>query len=61
MVNGGRDDAEVTLGAVPGVTAYRLLWDSVWERPGEEGEQRAPGAVTVPATSLRVYSASDGR
>ena len=58
VVNGGRDDAEVTLGAVPGVTAYRLLWDSVWERPAEEGEQRSPGPVTVPATSLRVYSAS---
>ncbi len=61
VVNGGRDDAEVTLGAVPGVTAYRLLWDSVWERPAEEGEQRSPGPVTVPATSLRVYSASHGR
>ncbi len=61
VVNGAGDDAEVTLPAVPGVTAYRLLWDSVWERPAQNGEDRAPGVVTVPATSLRIYSASHDR
>ena len=51
----GRGDAP----AAPGVTAYRLLWDSAWERPQPDAAEHAPGAVTVAATSLRVYAASD--
>ena len=50
----------MTLPAAPGVTAYRLLWDSAWERPQPDVVEQAPGPVTVAATSLRVYAASDG-
>ena len=59
VVNGGREEAEVTLPAAPGVTAYRLLWDSAWERPQPDAGEDAPGLVAVAATSLRVYAASD--
>jgi ABC-type multidrug transport system fused ATPase/permease subunit len=59
VVNGGRDETKVVLPAAPGVTAYRLLWDSAWERPQPDATEHAPGPVTVAATSLRVYAASD--
>ena len=59
VVNGGGHETEVTLPAAPGVTAYRLLWDSAWERPQPDAVEQAPGPVTVAATSLRVYAASD--
>ena len=59
VVNGGRHETEVTLPSAPGVTAYRLRWDSAWERPQPDAGEQAPGPVTVAATSLRVYSASD--
>ena len=49
----------MTLPAAPGVTAYRLLWDSDWERPQPAARAQAPGTVTVPGTSLRVYAAAD--
>jgi len=49
----------VTLPAVPGATAYRLLWDSDWERPRPAGRTQPPGPVTVSGTSLRVYAAAD--
>ncbi|GAA4400341.1 glycogen debranching protein GlgX [Fodinibacter luteus] len=58
VVNGGTGAVEVTLPAPPGVTAYRLLWDSVWERPQHGGEPVSPGPVLVDATSVRVYAAS---
>ena len=59
VVNGGVDDVEVTLPEAPGVTTYRLLWDSTWSRPRDGGDPVVPGPVTVGATSLRVYAASD--
>jgi isoamylase len=59
VVNGGRSETEVTLPAAPGVAAYRLRWDSAWERPQPDAGEHAPGPVTVAATSLRVYRASD--
>ena len=49
----------MTLPAAPGVTAYRLLWDSDDERPQPAGEPQPPGPVTVAGTSLRVYAAAD--
>ncbi len=57
VLNGRRADAEVKLPDVAGVPAYRLLWDSTWERPLAEPTDHAPGPVTVPGTSLRVYGA----
>ena len=59
VVNGGAHEHVVTLPAAPGVTAYRLLWDSDWERPKPAGRAQPPGPVTVSATSLRVYAAAD--
>ncbi len=59
VVNGGAHEHEVTLPAAPGVTAYRLLWDSDWERPQPPARAQAPGTVKVPGTSLRVYAAAD--
>ena len=59
VVNGGVEDVEVTLPEAPGVTTYRLLWDSTWSRPRDGGDPVVPGPVTVGATSLRVYAASD--
>ena len=59
VVNGGVEDVEVTLPGAPGVTTYRLLWDSTWSRPRDGGDPVVPGPVTVGATSLRVYAASD--
>ena len=49
VVNGGREETEVTLPAAPGLTAYRLLWDSAWERPQPDAVEHAPGPVTVAA------------
>ena len=59
VVNGSTDDVEVTLPAAPGVTTYRLLWDSAWERPRPAAPAQAPATVTVSGTSLRVYAATD--
>ncbi|GAA4395888.1 glycogen debranching protein GlgX [Ornithinibacter aureus] len=59
VVNGGVEDVEVTLPEAPGVTTYRLLWDSTWSRPRDGGDPVVPRPVTVGATSLRVYAASD--
>ena len=33
LVHGGANPAQVTLPTPPGLSAYELLWDSVWERP----------------------------
>ena len=48
VVNGGAHEHEVTLPAAPGVTAYRLLWDSDWERPQPAARAQAPGTVDGP-------------
>lgn len=58
VINGSLEDVEVRLPAVAGVTAYRLLWDSAWERPQDGGEPPADELTTVAASSLRVYADS---
>ena len=57
VVNGTRDDVEVTLPAPAGITAYQLLWDSAEERPGEAGAPRPPGPALLAATTLQLYVA----
>jgi isoamylase len=65
VFHGGAQSAEVTLPARTGGAAYRLVWDSTWERPlessdGADGEDTAEtvnaGPVTLTAASIRVYS-----
>ena len=59
VLHGGRDPEKVTLPAVPGLTAYQLLWDSTDERPGPPAPPTAPGPVEVGATCIQVYRATD--
>ena len=62
VLNGGREDAEVTLPDPPGRTAYRLLWDSSHDRPplgASEGLLHPGDSVRVPATSMRLYATSE--
>ena len=59
LLHGGASPVTATLPAVPGITTYRLLWDSTDEAPAEPGEPVAPGEVTVGPSSIRVYSAVD--
>jgi glycogen operon protein len=59
VLHGSRDAGKVTLPAVPGLTAYQLVWDSTDERPGAPGEPTLPGPVEVGPTSIRVYRATD--
>jgi glycogen operon protein len=58
-MHGGAEDTKVRLPAVPGLTAYELLWDSAFERPGAAGAPTEPGPVPVSAASLQVYRAAD--
>lgn len=60
ILHGGPADIDAVLPAPPGGTAYRLLWDSAWDRPQEPGPVIHPlTSVRVPATSMRIYSAED--
>jgi len=60
--HGGAQAAEVTLPARGEDRAYRLVWDSAWERPPASGEgtdtvhPAVDGPVTLTAASIRVYS-----
>ncbi len=55
VINGSLTDVEVTA-PQDGAAGYTLVWDSVWERPQEGGDELAPGdKVTVPGMSLRIY------
>jgi glycogen operon protein len=65
IFHGGAQDAEVRLPAREDGAAYRLVWDSAWERPPVSGESKAPPgsrltgepgeSVTLTAASVRVY------
>jgi len=62
VFHGGASDAEVRLPALGDAAAYRLVWDSTWERPpkalddGEVMEGDVPaGPVIFAAASTRVY------
>ena len=66
IFHGGAADTEVTLPARGDGAAYRLVWDSVWERPPAPGRGQATlspsvapaeeGPVTLTAASVRVYN-----
>ena len=59
VLHGGLDEQQATLPTAPGLTAYRLLWDSQWERP-EDGEQTAAGDhITLAPLSMRAYAVTD--
>jgi glycogen operon protein len=59
VLHGGADRAKVTLPAVPGLTAYQLLWDSSDERPGPPADSTPPATVDIGPTCIRVYQAID--
>jgi len=65
VFHGGAWDAEVTLPSRGSGAAYRLVWDSAWERPlnpwdGDNADNPADtvtaGPVKVTSASIRVYS-----
>ena len=58
VVNGSLEDVEVTLPAVTDITAYRLLWDSTWDRPQGPTDPVSPEPVVARGSSLRVYGGS---
>ena len=59
VLHGGRDAQEVTLPRAPSLSAYRLLWDSAWERPEDGDSVEAGTRVTVDPLSLRAYAVTD--
>ena len=59
MLHGDLYERQVRLPAAPGLSAYRLLWDSVWERPQHGDTVRAGEDVTMAPLSLRTYAVTD--
>ncbi|HEX2704211.1 MAG TPA: hypothetical protein VHM65_00485, partial [Candidatus Lustribacter sp.] len=58
VVHGGAHDRDLTLPRPPGITAYELLWDSTWERPGAPAlADLDDEPVVVSAASVRIYRA----
>jgi isoamylase len=61
VFHGGAHEDPVTLGRGPGVTAYRLLWDSAWDRPpAQPPTVDLDEPTTLLPSSLRVYEAVTG-
>jgi glycogen operon protein len=60
IVHGVEDDITVTLPTHPGVSGYRLLWDSAFAVPiAEETSETLPGATrNISGTSMQLYRAS---
>ena len=64
VLHGEGHDGQVTLPSPPGVSSYRLLWDSSWERPADD-ESALPTVpldartVDVAAATIRIYLADD--
>ncbi len=59
VVQGAPHPVDVRLPGAPWARWYRLLWDSAQDRPptpAEQVESRGGSAVTVDASSLRVYA-----
>ncbi|MEO6145032.1 MAG: glycogen debranching protein GlgX, partial [Dermatophilaceae bacterium] len=56
IFHGGAQSAEVVLPALREGAAYRLLWDSAWERPDAPTEMVDAGPTILTAASLRIYA-----
>jgi glycogen operon protein len=59
VFHGGLHEQRLRLPETPGLCAYRLLWDSVWERPQRGGASRAAEEIILPPLSLRAYAVTD--
>jgi glycogen operon protein len=59
VLHGGLHEQQLRLPAAPGLSAFTLLWDSVWERPERGGTVRAGEEVTLAPLSLRTYAVTD--
>jgi len=56
LCHGGAHMLQVTLPTPAGLTAYELLWDSVWERPQAPQPAALAGrSFPVTAASMRIY------
>jgi glycogen operon protein len=55
VFHGGARDVEVTLPAQGEGAAYRLVWDSAWERPLESSDLVDAGPLAITAATIRVY------
>ncbi|WP_353950780.1 glycogen debranching protein GlgX [Knoellia sp. S7-12] len=59
VLHGGQDERQVTLPKAPSLAAYRLLWDSAWERPEDGDRSDAGSQVILAALSMRAYAVTD--
>ncbi|GGB85177.1 glycogen debranching protein [Knoellia flava TL1] len=59
VLHGGREEQPVVLPKAPGLSAYRLLWDSVWKRPEHTEPTPAGEEVAMAPLSMRVYAVTD--
>ena len=56
--HGSAHDITVTLPHADAVKAYRLMWDSAWERPDAAGERLVPGQERVTSgPSMQIFRA----
>ncbi|WEV78380.1 glycogen debranching protein GlgX [Janibacter cremeus] len=56
VVHGGLEEMEVTLPETPDDGAWRLRWDSAWERPEEARDTEVEGPEVLTPLSLRLYT-----
>ncbi|NYF97304.1 glycogen debranching protein GlgX [Janibacter cremeus] len=56
VAHGGLDEIEVALPEVPGGGAWRLRWDSAWERPGKAPGTAGDEPQVLTPLSLRLYT-----
>ena len=59
VLHGGPHEQPVCLPEAPGLWGYRLLWDSVWERPEHTEPSRAGEVTTMAPLSMRAYAVTD--
>jgi isoamylase len=59
IFHGGAQDAEVTLPLRGDGATYRLVWDSVWERPPASGDGQAPDGPADTSSAAKVSEVSE--